>query len=81
MKVLVAGVKGRREYDVVRELSFRNHIGIGGDIEDMDITNAERVRKIIAKGTENITKVCKELNISMMYLSTDYAKQPLNVCG
>ena len=32
----------------------------------------ELCRKINAEGTENIAKVCKELDIKMMYISTDY---------
>lgn len=126
MKVLVTGVKGQLGHDVVKELLSRNHQAIGVDIEEMDITDAEKVRKVIggagceavihcaaytavdaaednealcrrinAKGTENIARVCQEQNISMMYLSTDYVfsgdgerpwkpddkKQPLNVYG
>lgn len=32
----------------------------------------EKVRLVNATGTENIAKVCKKLNIKMMYISTDY---------
>lgn len=56
---------------------------------------AELCRKINAEGTENIAKVCKELDIKMMYISTDYVfdgegtrpwepddeRHPLNVYG
>lgn len=55
----------------------------------------ELCRKINAEGTRNIAKVCKALDISMMYLSTDYVfngtgerpwepddhREPLNVYG
>ena len=34
--------------------------------------NEEMCRKVNAEGTENIAKVCKELDIPMIYLSTDY---------
>lgn len=126
MKVLVTGVKGQLGHDVVKELLSRSHQAIGVDIEEMDITDAEKVRKVIgeagcdavihcaaytavdaaednealcrrinARGTENIARVCQEQNISMMYLSTDYVfsgdggrpwkpddkRQPLNVYG
>ncbi|MEE1244503.1 MAG: dTDP-4-dehydrorhamnose reductase [Acutalibacteraceae bacterium] len=37
-----------------------------------DEENTEKVFKINAKGTENIAKVCKELNCKMVYISTDY---------
>ncbi len=57
--------------------------------------NIELCRKINAEGTENIVKVCRELNIQMMYFSTDYVfngkcdrpwktddeRSPLNVYG
>ncbi len=38
--------------------------------EDED--EVEKVRAINAKGTENIAKICKELDCKMIYLSTDY---------
>ena len=55
----------------------------------------ELCRKINAEGTENIAKVCKEPDIKMMYISTDYVfdgegtrpwepddeRHPLNVYG
>ncbi len=57
--------------------------------------NVELCRKINAEGTENIAKVCKSLDIKMMYISTDYVfdgdgerpwepddkRAPLNVYG
>lgn len=126
MKVLVTGVKGQLGYDVVNELTKRGHIAIGTDIEEMDITDAKSVSKVIrentpdavvhcaaytavdaaednvdlcrkinAEGTQNIATVCKELDIKMVYISTDYVfdgegerpwepddeRMPLNVYG
>lgn len=57
--------------------------------------NAELCRKINAEGTQNIANVCKELDIKMIYISTDYVfdgegerawepddeRTPLNVYG
>lgn len=57
--------------------------------------NIELCRNINAQGTRNIAEVCKELNIKMMYISTDYVfngtgetpwqpddnREPLNVYG
>ena len=34
--------------------------------------NVEKCRQVNAAGTENIAKVCKDLNCKMMYISTDY---------
>ena len=126
MRVLVTGVKGQLGYDVMNELAGRGHEGIGVDIQEMDITDAASVEKVIteaapdavihcaaytavdaaedneeicrkvnAQGTENIAKVCEELDIKMMYISTDYVfngqgerpwepddeREPLNVYG
>jgi len=61
-----------------------------------DEENIEKVHQVNGVGTENIAKVCKELDIKMMYISTDYVfdgqgeqpwdpdckdYQPLNVYG
>ena len=103
MRVLVTGVKGQLGYDVMNELAKREIEGVGVDIEEMDITDAAAVERVIteakvdavihcaaftavdaaeeklelcrrinAGGTENIAKVCKALDIKMMYISTDY---------
>lgn len=126
MRILVTGVKGQLGYDVMNELAKRGHTGIGVDVEEMDITDAEKVEQVIkeseveavihcaaytavdaaednaelchkinAEGTENIAKVCKELDLKMIYISTDYVfngegtrpwepddeREPLNVYG
>ena len=126
MKVLVTGVKGQLGYDVVKELEKRGHEAVGVDIEEMDITDAGSVDKVIKEasvdavvhcaaytavdaaednedicrkvnvdGTRNIAQVCKELDIKMIYISTDYVfdgmgerpwepedeRHPLNVYG
>ena len=126
MRVLVTGVKGQLGYDVMNELAKRGIEGVGVDIDEMDITDAASVDKVItesdvdavihcaaytavdaaeqnvdlcrrvnAEGTENIAKVCKKLDIKMVYISTDYVfngqgtrpwepddeRHPLNVYG
>ena len=128
MRVFVTGVKGQLGHDVMNELAKRGHEGIGVDIEEMDITDAESVRKVIteanpdvvihcaawtavdlaedddkkekvhqvnAVGTENIAKVCHDLDCKMIYISTDYVfdgqgtrpwepddhREPLNAYG
>lgn len=47
MKVLVTGVKGQLGHDVVNELNSRNHIAVGVDVEEMDITDSAAVEKVI----------------------------------
>ena len=126
MRVFVTGVKGQLGYNVMNELEKQGLEGIGVDIDEMDITDADQVNKVIkeaapdavihcaaytavdaaedneeicrkvnAQGTENIAKVCEELDIKMMYISTDYVfngqgerpwepddeREPLNVYG
>lgn len=126
MKILVTGVKGQLGHDLMNELAKRNIDAVGVDVEEMDITDADACRRVIAesqvdavmhcaaytavdaaednselcrlvngKGTENIAKVCKDLDIKMLYVSTDYvfdgqgerpwepedACDPLNVYG
>lgn len=103
MKILVTGVKGQLGYDVVKELEKRGIEAVGVDIDEMDITDAvsvdkvikeaapdavihcaaytavdaaeeneELCRKVNADGPRNIAKVCKELDIKMIQISTDY---------
>ena len=126
MKALVTGTKGQLGYDVVNELEKRGHTAVAVDIEEMDITDAVSVERVIteaeveavihcaaytavdaaednveicrrvnAEGTENIAKVCKKLDLKMIYISTDYVfdgegerpwepddeRHPLNVYG
>lgn len=126
MKLLVTGVKGQLGHDIVKECQKRNIEAVGVDVDEMDITNAKQVDKVIKKnkydavvhcaawtavdkaedeidactkvnvvGTKNIVKVYKELDIPLMYFSTDYVfdgqgesewkeydeRHPLNVYG
>lgn len=126
MKVLVTGTKGQLGYDAVNELEKRGHTAVAVDIEEMDITDAVSVERVIteaeveavihcaaytavdaaednveicrrvnAEGTKNIAKVCKKLDLKMIYISTDYVfdgegerpwepddeRHPLNVYG
>lgn len=103
MKILVTGAAGQLGHDVMDELKKRGHEGIGVDVQEMDITDAEKVRQVItaadvdavihcaaytavdaaednaelcrkinADGTEHIARVCRDLDLKMMYISTDY---------
>ena len=49
MKVLVTGVKGQLGYDVVNELNRRGHAAVGVDIEEMDITDAASVARVMGE--------------------------------
>ena len=126
MRVLVTGAAGQLGHDVMDELKKRGHEGIGVDVQEMDITDAEKVRQVVteadveavihcaaytavdaaednvelcrkinADGTRNIAEVCRDLDLKMMYISTDYVfdgqgerpwepddeREPLNVYG
>ena len=55
MKILVTGVKGQLGYDVCRELKERgysNYLGI--DIDDLDLTNEQKVDEFIRKHNPDI---------------------------
>lgn len=58
MKVLVTGVKGQLGFDVVNELTKRNHIAIGTDIEEMDITDAGSVDSFISSAKPDAVIHC-----------------------
>ena len=49
MKVLVTGVKGQLGYDVVNELKKRGHGAIGVDVDEMDITDAAAVSRVLGE--------------------------------
>lgn len=48
MRVLVTGVRGQLGHDAVCELEMRGHEPIGVDVEEMDITDADAVARVIA---------------------------------
>ncbi|MDE7330279.1 MAG: dTDP-4-dehydrorhamnose reductase [Clostridia bacterium] len=47
MKVLVTGVKGQLGYDVVNELNKRGHEAVGVDISEMDVTDKDKVGRVM----------------------------------
>ena len=103
MKIFVTGVRGQLGHDVVKELEKRGIEAVGVDIQEMDITDAgsvdrvikaaapdtvihcaaytavdaaedneEACRRVNAEGPRNIAGVCRELDIPMLYISSDY---------
>ena len=58
MKVFVTGSKGQLGYDVVDELEKRGHTAIGVDIEELDITDAEAVDKMITEAAPDAVIHC-----------------------
>ena len=47
MRALVTGVKGQLGHDVMNELAKRGYEGVGVDVEEMDITDAAAVDRVI----------------------------------
>lgn len=74
MKVLVTGVKGQLGYDVVNELKKRNLEAVGVDIEDMDITVEESVKKVISDVTPDAVIHCAA------YTAVDAAEDHAELC-
>ena len=74
MKVLVTGVKGQLGYDVVNELEKRGHEAVGVDIEEMDITDADKVREVILKENPEAVIHCAA------YTAVDAAEENEEVC-
>lgn len=104
MKILVTGVKGQLGYDCVKELTKRGYTEVLGiDVDELDITNEQKVHEFIndykpnivmhnaaytsvdkaeqnpeicykvnALGTKYIAEACREVNATMVYISTDY---------
>ena len=48
MKVLVTGVRGQLGHDVFNELCARGYEAVGVDVEEMDITDAQSVDKMLS---------------------------------
>jgi len=74
MRILVTGSKGQLGFDVVNELEKRGHAPIGVDIEDMDITDADSVRKGIIQSNAEAVIHCAA------YTAVDAAEENEAVC-
>ena len=74
MRVLVTGVKGQLGYDVMNELAGRGHEGIGVDIQEMDITDAASVEKVITEAAPDAVIHCA------VYTAVDAAEDNVDLC-
>ena len=74
MKVLVTGVKGQLGYDVVNELEKRNIEAVGVDIDEMDITDADSVNKVIKEANPDAVIHCAA------YTAVDAAEDNVEIC-
>ncbi|MBQ3545409.1 MAG: dTDP-4-dehydrorhamnose reductase [Lachnospiraceae bacterium] len=74
MRVLVTGVKGQLGYDVVKELESKGIEAVGVDIEEMDITDAEAVDKVITESNVDAVIHCAA------YTAVDAAEDNEEIC-
>ena len=74
MKVLVTGVKGQLGYDVVNELRKRDIEPIGVDIQEMDITDADSVDRVITASQADAVIHCAA------YTAVDAAEDNQEIC-
>ena len=74
MKVLVTGVKGQLGYDVVRELQKRGHEAVGVDIDEMDITDAAAVERVMTEVQPDAVIHCGA------YTAVDRAEEDIEIC-
>ena len=75
MKVLVTGVKGQLGFDVVNELKKRGHTPVGVDVEDMDITDAGAVDRVVGEAAPDAVIHCAA------YTAVDRAEEDVDTCG
>lgn len=74
MKVLVTGVKGQLGYDVVRELQKCGHETVGVDIDEMDITDAAAVERVMTEVQPDAVIHCSA------YTAVDRAEEDTEIC-
>ncbi|MBO4291500.1 MAG: dTDP-4-dehydrorhamnose reductase [Lachnospiraceae bacterium] len=74
MKVFVTGVKGQLGYDVVKELEKRGLEAVGVDIDEMDITDAESVDRVITEANPDAVIHCAA------YTAVDAAEDNEDLC-
>lgn len=74
MKVLVTGINGQLGHDVMGELEKRGHEAVGVDIEEMDITDAACVRKVMTQTAPEAVIHCSA------YTAVDRAEEEVELC-
>ena len=74
MKVLVTGAKGQLGTDLMNELAKRGIEGIGVDVEEMDITDAEACRRVIKASGADAVIHCAA------YTAVDAAEDNADLC-
>ena len=72
--MFVTGVKGQLGHDVVNELEKRGHTAIGVDIEEMDITDKDAVKRVITQVSPEAVIHCAA------YTAVDAAEEQVELC-
>lgn len=74
MKVLVTGINGQLGHDVMGELKKRGHEAVGVDIEEMDITDAGCVKRVMTQTAPEAVIHCSA------YTAVDRAEEEVELC-
>lgn len=74
MKVFVTGIKGQLGYDVMLELEKRGLKAVGADIEEMDITDAGSVERVLTEAAPDAVIHCAA------YTAVDAAEENEEIC-
>ena len=74
MKVLVTGAKGQLGTDLMNELARQGLEGIGVDVEEMDITDADACRRVISQAKADAVIHCAA------YTAVDAAEDQVELC-
>ena len=74
MKVLVTGVKGQLGHDIVNECRIRGIDAIGVDVEEMDITDALQVDRVIKQADVDAVIHCAA------WTAVDRAEDEIEIC-
>lgn len=74
MKVLVTGAKGQLGTDLMNELAKRGIEGIGVDVAEMDITDAEACQRVISQSGADAVIHCAA------YTAVDAAEDNVDLC-
>lgn len=74
MKVLVTGAKGQLGTDLMNELARQGLEGIGVDVEEMDITDADACRRVISQAKVDAVIHCAA------YTAVDAAEDQVELC-
>lgn len=74
MKILVTGAKGQLGTDLMNELAKRGLEGMGVDVEEMDITDADACRRVISASGADAVIHCAA------YTAVDAAEDNVELC-